>query len=127
MKTLFAKGSLLATTPLVCGATGEVAAQQSSALVIQGGTLVDGNGGPPLANAVIVIQGNRRARGFINLQGGGPDGKRLSAPEWGAVSNELRAGAVRLHEQMVAQQGRGRISEVRRTARAAPTTSRTSS
>jgi hypothetical protein len=88
MKTLFAKGSLLATTLLVCGATGEVAAQQSSALVIQGGTLVDGNGGPPLANAVIVIQGNRRARGFINLQGGGPDGKRLSAPEWGAVSNE---------------------------------------
>jgi hypothetical protein len=49
MKTLFAKGSLLATTLLVCGATGEVAAQQSSALVIQGGTLVDGNGGPPLS------------------------------------------------------------------------------
>jgi imidazolonepropionase-like amidohydrolase len=61
MKTLFAMGSLLATTMLVCGAAGQVAAQQSSALVIQGGTLVDGNGGPPLANAVIVIQGNRIA------------------------------------------------------------------
>jgi hypothetical protein len=45
----------------LCGATGDVAAQQPSALVIQGGTLVDGNGGPPLANALIVIQGNRIA------------------------------------------------------------------
>ena len=28
-------------------------------LVIQGGTLIDGNGGPPVTNSVIVIQGNR--------------------------------------------------------------------
>ncbi|CAN5574110.1 hypothetical protein BH23BAC4_BH23BAC4_08640 [soil metagenome] len=28
-------------------------------LVIRGVTLIDGNGGPPLANAVVVIQGNR--------------------------------------------------------------------
>jgi imidazolonepropionase-like amidohydrolase len=62
MKTLFATGSLLATTLFVCAATSPVAAQQQSvALVIQGGILVDGNGGPPLANAVIVIQGNRIA------------------------------------------------------------------
>jgi imidazolonepropionase-like amidohydrolase len=62
MKTLFATGSLLATTMLVCAATSQVAAQQqSSALVTQGATLIDGNGGPPLANAVVVIQGNRIA------------------------------------------------------------------
>src|SRR5580704_10168035 len=34
-------------------------AQGQAALVIQGGTLVDGNGGAPVANSVIVIQGNR--------------------------------------------------------------------
>jgi len=28
-------------------------------LVIQGGTLIDGNGGPPLRNAVVVVEGNR--------------------------------------------------------------------
>ncbi|MGE3842633.1 MAG: amidohydrolase family protein [Vicinamibacterales bacterium] len=31
-------------------------------LVIQGGTLIDGNGGTPLADAVVLIQGNRIAR-----------------------------------------------------------------
>ena len=38
-----------------------VAAQNAAApaLVIQGGTLIDGNGGAPIANSVIVIQGNR--------------------------------------------------------------------
>jgi hypothetical protein len=34
-------------------------AQQVPTLVIDGGTLIDGNGGPPVANALIVIQGNR--------------------------------------------------------------------
>ena len=34
-------------------------APQSPALIIQGGTLIDGNGGSPLANSVIVIQGNQ--------------------------------------------------------------------
>ena len=32
---------------------------QQNALVIQGGTLIDGNGGAPIANSVIVIQGNQ--------------------------------------------------------------------
>ena len=31
----------------------------SSALVIEGGTLIDGNGGPPLRNAAIVVEGDR--------------------------------------------------------------------
>jgi hypothetical protein len=37
------------------------AQQQPQALVIQGGTLIDGNGGAPVANSVIVIQGNQIA------------------------------------------------------------------
>src|SRR2546421_10855316 len=32
---------------------------QQNALVIQGGTLIDGNGGAPIANSVIIIQGNQ--------------------------------------------------------------------
>ena len=46
---------LLAASGLVQTAT----AQPNAALVIQGGTLIDGNGGAPVANSVIVIQGNR--------------------------------------------------------------------
>ena len=38
-----------------------VEAQAPQALVIQGATLIDGNGGVPVANSVIVIQGNRIA------------------------------------------------------------------
>src|SRR5262245_23556065 len=34
-------------------------APQGSALVIEGGTLIDGNGGAPVRDAVVVIQGNR--------------------------------------------------------------------
>src|SRR3954468_15665919 len=35
------------------------AQQQPEALVIQGGTLIDGNGGAPVANSMVVIQGNQ--------------------------------------------------------------------
>lgn len=54
-------GSLLATTALALSvASDNVAAQgQQNTLVIQGGTLIDGNGGAPVPNSVIVIQGNR--------------------------------------------------------------------
>ena len=34
-------------------------AQGQNVLVIRGGTLVDGNGGAPVANSVIVVTGNR--------------------------------------------------------------------
>ena len=34
-------------------------AQQAAALVIEGGTLIDGNGGAPVPNSAIVIQGNK--------------------------------------------------------------------
>jgi imidazolonepropionase-like amidohydrolase len=36
-------------------------AQAPGAVVIQGGTLIDGNGGAPVPNAVVVVQGNRIA------------------------------------------------------------------
>src|SRR5450755_3256729 len=60
MRKLGLTGSLLATGLAVCGTGIQLAhSQQQNALVIQGGTLIDGNGGPPIANSVIVIQGNR--------------------------------------------------------------------
>jgi hypothetical protein len=39
-----------------------VEAQQAGALVIQGGTLIDGTGVAPAPNTVVVIQGNRIAQ-----------------------------------------------------------------
>src|SRR5258706_4501246 len=60
MKRLICGISLSAA--MMLGTAGDrVAAQNAAvpALVIQGGTLIDGNGGAPVANSVIVIQGNR--------------------------------------------------------------------
>ncbi len=54
------RGALLAcATALVWGASLPVDAQGQQAIVIQGGTLVDGLGGAPVPNSVIVVQGNR--------------------------------------------------------------------
>lgn len=39
--------------------TGSAQAQQPAALVIEGGTLIDGNGGAPVPDSVIIIQGNK--------------------------------------------------------------------
>jgi len=45
---------------LLCGIVVHLAAQaQQPALVIEGGTLIDGNGGAPVQDAVVVIQGNK--------------------------------------------------------------------
>jgi imidazolonepropionase-like amidohydrolase len=60
MKRLMCGISLAAA--LMLGTTGDrVAAQNAGApaLVIQGGTLIDGNGGARVPNSVVVIQGNR--------------------------------------------------------------------
>ena len=46
------------STAAVLGLAAQAQGQQQ-ALVIQGGTLIDGNGGAPVPNSVIVIQGNR--------------------------------------------------------------------
>lgn len=61
MRNALLTGSLLATAALgLWGPTTDVAAQgQQNVLVIQGGTLIDGNGGAPVPNAVIVVTGNR--------------------------------------------------------------------
>ena len=40
-------------------AAGAAQAQQPAALVIEGGTLIDGNGGAPVQDSVIIIQGNK--------------------------------------------------------------------
>ena len=64
MKRRLVLGTLAAgAAMLVWGAPVPVDAQgQGQALVIQGGTLIDGNGGAPVPNSVIVIQGNRITR-----------------------------------------------------------------
>src|SRR6266700_5549052 len=60
MRKQFLTAPLFATALTIWGAGTLLAqGQQPSALVIQGGTLIDGNGGAPVPNSVIVIQGNR--------------------------------------------------------------------
>ncbi len=60
MKKVLFRGSLVSALALIAAAGLDRSdAQQQQALVIQGGTLIDGNGGAPLANSVVVIQGNR--------------------------------------------------------------------
>ena len=49
-------------TALLLSSPGPAAAQDpTSTLAIVGGTIIDGNGGPPIVNGTIVIQGNRIA------------------------------------------------------------------
>ena len=59
MKRLFASALLLGAAFSIWAVNSHVAAQGPQAVVIQGGTLIDGNGGAPVPNSVIVIQGNR--------------------------------------------------------------------
>jgi imidazolonepropionase-like amidohydrolase len=58
-KVLFGGVAVSCLAVLASGVLGPADAQQPQALVIQGGTLIDGNGGTPVANSVIVVQGNR--------------------------------------------------------------------
>jgi imidazolonepropionase-like amidohydrolase len=60
LKNLLFAGSLVSCLAvLASGVLGPVGAQQQPVIAIQGGTLIDGNGGAPVANSVVVIQGNR--------------------------------------------------------------------
>jgi Amidohydrolase family len=43
----------------ILGGLASAGAQQAPALVIEGGTLIDGNGGAPVQDSVVVIEGNR--------------------------------------------------------------------
>ena len=45
----------------VFGGLTSAQSQQAPALVIEGGTLIDGNGGTPVQDSVVVIQGNKIA------------------------------------------------------------------
>jgi hypothetical protein len=60
---LFAGASLLSL-----GASLPVDAQGQPTLVIQGGTLIDGNGGNPVPNSTIIVQGNRITQVGRNLR-----------------------------------------------------------
>src|SRR3990172_4106776 len=52
-------------------------APQPTALVIEGGTLIDGNGGAPVADSIVVIQGNRITNVSRRGQASYPAGARV--------------------------------------------------
>lgn len=58
MRSHFKSGIAVAAIAAAIALSAHAQAQQQ-VLVIQGGTLIDGNGGAPVPNSVIVIQGNR--------------------------------------------------------------------
>ena len=60
MRRTILTASLMAATALALWSGNGIAqGQQTDMIVIQGGTLIDGNGGAPVPNAVVVIEGNR--------------------------------------------------------------------
>jgi imidazolonepropionase-like amidohydrolase len=60
MKKTICAAALAGSVALIAAAFGVTAAAQGQqALVIQGGTLIDGNGGDPIENATIIVQGNQ--------------------------------------------------------------------
>lgn len=67
---------------LASGVVGPLWAQPQQAVVIQGGTLVDGNGGAPVANSVVVILANAGSRS-VEVKNPAP----LDANAWGDTSN----------------------------------------
>ena len=52
-------GCMLAALYALFAVASTARAQQPATLVIEGGSLIDGNGGPPVQDSVVVIQGNR--------------------------------------------------------------------
>jgi imidazolonepropionase-like amidohydrolase len=59
MKRFITGATLAALAMVLSGPTGEVVAQPQPVLFIQGGTVIDGNGGAPAANTNIIVTGNR--------------------------------------------------------------------
>jgi imidazolonepropionase-like amidohydrolase len=53
---------MLAFALLMCAAAVQAAGAQSGRLALVGGTLIDGHGGPPIRNSVILVEGERIAR-----------------------------------------------------------------
>jgi imidazolonepropionase-like amidohydrolase len=52
-------------------------AQEPQALIVEGGTLIDGNGGAPVRDSVILIQGNQIVRVGVKGQGSYPPNARI--------------------------------------------------
>ena len=52
-------------------------AQAQQAIVIEGGTLIDGNGGAPVRDSVVVIEGNKITRVGVKGQGAYPANARI--------------------------------------------------
>ena len=52
------KALVLSAVMVLFGAA-SLAAQQDDFMVLEGGTLIDGRGGPPLGDAVVVVRGDR--------------------------------------------------------------------
>src|SRR5690349_2604806 len=67
--------TLVSAAALACALTLSADAQGQNVLVIRGATLIDGLGGAPVPNSVIVIQGNRIAAvgpaARVNVPAGG--------------------------------------------------------
>ena len=62
MKRLILTGSVVSSLALLLASSSDRVVAQVGAqpsIVIEGGTLIDGNGGAPVANAAVVIEGNR--------------------------------------------------------------------
>jgi imidazolonepropionase-like amidohydrolase len=96
-------------------------AQAQQAVVIQGGTLIDGNGGAPVPDAVIVIQGNRISavgrRGQVNVPAGAQvidaTGKFVIPGLWDAqVSYQWYFGEVMLNNGITATVDVGNSGEI---------------
>jgi hypothetical protein len=79
MRSTILRGSLVALAVLLAWGAPVRLDGQGQALVIRGATLIDGNGGPPLQNSIIVIQGTQiTAVGSVN---------DVQAPEGAQVVN----------------------------------------
>ena len=90
---------VLITGVLIAGVLGfgtpPAQAQGVQPIVIEGGTLIDGNGGPPIPNAIVVIEGNMitaaGAAGDVDVPAGAEiidaSGKWVLPGLWDAQSN----------------------------------------
>src|SRR6266478_6637103 len=70
-------GSCLFLVIGIFSAGARAQAQQAAPLVIEGGTLIDGNGGPPVRDSVIIIQGNKITAVSRKGRGALPAGARI--------------------------------------------------
>src|SRR5262249_52400996 len=94
MAMKFAKRSFALAALALCVSAAAISARAQSPLVIEGATLIDGNGGAPVPNSVIVIQGNKIASVSRKGQGTYPpnaqvikaDGKFVVPGLWDAHS-----------------------------------------